>query len=160
MKLREEITLEEVCGKSFKIRIVEAVDNGKADLTHYLHNLKNGVSSYYKEAAINQVKKTLEYKFPTEKIQLELAEEALQYLLFDYKENVLFPAPKKPQFTFIDRSRSIFTRPSGFISRNVLFGSFVTSVTSLQYKRKTRSSKTSYIQCCALQMLTNRRCKI
>ena len=42
MKLKEKITLEEVCGKTFKIRLVEAVDNGKAALTHYLHNSKNG----------------------------------------------------------------------------------------------------------------------
>jgi len=102
MKLREKITLEEVCGKTFKIRIVEAADNGKAALTHYLHNSKNGVSSFYKKEAINQIKKTLEYKFPAEEINLEAAEAALQYMLFDYQDNIPFPSPKRPKFTFID----------------------------------------------------------
>lgn len=52
MKLREKITLEEVCGEMFKIRIVEPIENGNAALTHYLHNSKNGVSSFYKKQVI------------------------------------------------------------------------------------------------------------
>ena len=102
MKLREKITLEEVCGKTFKIRLVEPVDNGKAALTHYLYNSINGVSKFYKKEAVRQVKKTLEYKFPADKISLQKAEEALQYMLFDFNDNVPFPAPKKQKFTFID----------------------------------------------------------
>jgi len=102
MKLTEKITLEDVCGKTFKIRIIEAASNGKAALTHYLHNSKNGVSSFYKKEALNQVKKTLECKFPNEEINLEAAEEALQYMLFDYQSDIPFPAPKKTKFTFID----------------------------------------------------------
>jgi DNA (cytosine-5)-methyltransferase 1 len=38
MKLKEKISLEEVCGQTFKIRVVEASEYGKAALTHYLHN--------------------------------------------------------------------------------------------------------------------------
>lgn len=102
MELKEKITLEEVCGKVFKIRVVEAADNGKAALTHYLHNSKNGVSSFYKKEAINQIRKTLKYKFPTEEISLKVAEEALQYMLFDFQDDVPFPALEKPKFTFID----------------------------------------------------------
>ncbi|MEM9887638.1 MAG: DNA cytosine methyltransferase [Bacteroidota bacterium] len=102
MKLTEKITLKEVCRETFKIRMVEALDSGKAALTHYLHNTKNGVSSFYKEEAIKHVKRTLEYKFPEEQINLELAEEALQYLSFEYADDVPFPAPKHYKFTFID----------------------------------------------------------
>lgn len=102
MDLIEKITLEEVFEKAFKVRMVEAPDDGKAALTHYLHNSKNVHYNFYKKEAINQIKKTLEYKFPTENINFQVAEEALQYMLFDYQENIPFPAPNKPKFTFID----------------------------------------------------------
>ncbi len=102
MRLKEKITLKDICGKKNKIRFVEDTNNGKAALTHYLQNKKNGGSNFYKKEAINQVKKTLEYKFPTEDINLEVAEEALQYLLFDHQNIIPFPAPKEPNFTFID----------------------------------------------------------
>jgi DNA (cytosine-5)-methyltransferase 1 len=73
MELKEKITVEEVNGKTFKIRMVEASEHGNAALTHYLHNHKNGVSSFYKKEALNHIKRA----FP-------------------------FPAPVKPKFKFID----------------------------------------------------------
>lgn len=102
MKLKEKISLEEVCGQPFKIRVVEASDYGKAALTHYLHNHKNGVSQFYKKEAIYHVKRALEYKFPNEDISSKAAEDALQYMLFDFKKEVPFPEPEKPKFKFID----------------------------------------------------------
>ena len=36
MKLKEKISLEEVCGQTFKVRVVEASECGKAVFTHYL----------------------------------------------------------------------------------------------------------------------------
>ena len=102
MKLKEKISLEEVCGKTFKIRVVEASDYGKAAFTHYLHNHQNGVSRFYKAEAIEHVKRALEYKFPDDSISNKWAEEALQYMLFDFKKDVPFPEPEKPKFKFID----------------------------------------------------------
>ncbi len=102
MKLKEKISVEEVNGKTFKIRMVEASDYGKAAFTHYLHNHKNGVSKFYKNEAIQHVKRALEYKFPEEEISSTAAEEALQYMLFDFKKTVPFPEPKSPKFKFID----------------------------------------------------------
>jgi DNA (cytosine-5)-methyltransferase 1 len=102
MKLKEKISLEEVCGKTFKIRVVEASEYGKAAFTHYLHNHQNGVSKFYKKEAIQHVKRALEYKFPDEDISSVAAEEALQYMLFDFKKDVPFPEPAKPKFKFID----------------------------------------------------------
>lgn len=102
MKLKEKITIEEVSGKMFKIRLVEASDYGKAAFTHYLHNHKNGVSKFYKDEAVHHVKRALEFKYPSEDISMQLAEEALQYMLFDFKNDVPFPEPKNPKFKFID----------------------------------------------------------
>lgn len=102
MELKEKISLEEVCGQTYKIRMVEASDNGKAAFTHYLHNYQNGVSKFYKKEAITHVQRALEYKFPNENITSKVAEEALQYMLFDFKKDIPFPEPKKPKFKFID----------------------------------------------------------
>lgn len=102
MKLKERISLEEVCGRTFKIRMVEARENGEAAFTHYLHNYQNGVSEFYKKEAISHVKLALSYKFPDENITSKIAEEALQYMLFDFKEDIPFPKPQNPQFKFID----------------------------------------------------------
>lgn len=102
MKLKEKISLEEVCGQTFKIRVVEASECGKAAFTHYLHNRQNGVSKFYKKEAIQHVKRALEYKFPDEDITAKVAEEALQYMIFDFKKDVPFPEPENPKFKFID----------------------------------------------------------
>jgi DNA (cytosine-5)-methyltransferase 1 len=102
MELKEKITLEEVNGKAFKIRMFEASEHGNAALTHYLHNHKNGVSGFYKEEALNHIKRALEYKFPEDRITSKAAEEALQYMIFDFQKEVPFPSPIKPKFKFID----------------------------------------------------------
>lgn len=102
MKLKENISIEEVCGQTFKVTLLEASEYGKAAFTHYLHNHKNGVSQFYKKEAIKYVKRVLEYKFPKEEINSLVAEEALQLMLFDYKKDVPFPEPEKPKFKFID----------------------------------------------------------
>jgi DNA (cytosine-5)-methyltransferase 1 len=102
MELKEKITIEEVNGKAFKIRMVEASEHGNAALTHYLHNHKNGISSFYKKEALNYVKRALEYKFPEDTITNKVAENALQYLIFDFQKEIPFPAPAKPKFKFID----------------------------------------------------------
>ncbi|TFV97523.1 DNA (cytosine-5-)-methyltransferase [Algoriphagus kandeliae] len=102
MKLKENITIEEVLGKKFKVRTIQPLDYGEAALTHYLHNSKNPESRYYKEEAINQVKKFLESTESKEEIDHEVAEDALQGLLFDFQDEIPFKAPENPQFKFID----------------------------------------------------------
>ena len=102
MELKEKITVEEVNGKTFKIRMIEASEYGKAAFTHYLHNHKNGVSKFYKEEALNHVKRALEYKFPETTVTSKAADEALQYLIFDFHKETPFPSPNKPKFKFID----------------------------------------------------------
>ncbi len=102
MKMEDKISLEEICGQTFKIRLVEASECGKAAFTHYLHNHQNGLSKYYKREAIQHVKRALEYKFPNDDISSVAAEQALQYMLFNFQKEVPFPQPEKPKFKFID----------------------------------------------------------
>lgn len=102
MQLTEKISLEEVYGQTYKIRIVEPSEHGQAAFTHYLHNNRNGVSKFYRDDAIQHVKHAMKYKFPDEDITNQVAEEALQYLIFDFKNKVPFPEPEKPKFKFID----------------------------------------------------------
>jgi DNA (cytosine-5)-methyltransferase 1 len=99
--LKEKISIDNFEEKKFKITLVESEKDTEASFTHYLHNYKNGVSQFYKTDAIQHVKNLFEYKFPKEKASHSVAEEALQYLIFQ-QENVPFPAPKKPDFKFID----------------------------------------------------------
>lgn len=80
----------------------DSSEYGKAAFTHYLHNHQNGVSKFYKKEAIQHVKSALEYRLPDEDITTKVAEEALQYMIFDFKKDVSFPEPVTPKFKFID----------------------------------------------------------
>ena len=100
MKTKEKISIGEFDGNRFQIRLVEPKDNKKAILTHYLHNIHNGVSKHYKKDALKVLKEFVEYKVQDENISI-VAEEALQQLLFEV-ENVPFPTPENYTFKFID----------------------------------------------------------
>ena len=100
MKLKEKISIDEFDGKHFQIRLVEPKENKKAVLTHYLHNIHNGVSKHYKKDALKALKEYVTYKTDEENLSL-VAEDALQQLLFEV-ENVPFPTPDNYTFKFID----------------------------------------------------------
>ncbi len=100
MKLKEKITIDDIGGQKFKIRIIEPDNNKKAVVTHYLHNYHNGVKKHYEKAAKEYIKELVEYKFPEEKYS-KVAEDAIQQLLFEV-ENVPFPTPENYSFKFID----------------------------------------------------------
>jgi DNA (cytosine-5)-methyltransferase 1 len=100
MGLTEQISIDEFDGKRFKIRLVEPTDNNKALVTHYLHNIRNGVSKHYKKDALKILKKYVIYKQDEENSSL-VAEDALQQLLFEV-ESVPFPTPENYTFKFID----------------------------------------------------------
>ena len=102
MNLKETISFEEICGKAFKIRIVESTEHGKAALTHYLHNHENKSSNTYKKEAVKHIKRALESKYPDRDVSHKVAEEALQYILFNFNKDVPFPEPENPTFKFID----------------------------------------------------------
>jgi DNA (cytosine-5)-methyltransferase 1 len=100
MELKEQISIDEFDGKRFQVRLVEPSDNRKAVLTHYLHNIHNGVSKHYKDDAIKALNELVEYKNECENSSM-VADSAIQYLLYEV-ENVPFPTPENYKFKFID----------------------------------------------------------
>jgi DNA (cytosine-5)-methyltransferase 1 len=56
IKNKEKISIDEFDGKRYQVRLVEPNENGKAVLTHYLHNIHNGVSKHYKDDALESLK--------------------------------------------------------------------------------------------------------
>lgn len=99
MKKSERINLKEIYSNK---RVKESIsENAQAALTHYLHNSTNGISGYFHDGAIDCVKEILEYK-QQDSISNKVAEEALQYLLFDFQNDIPFPSPQAPKFKFID----------------------------------------------------------
>jgi DNA (cytosine-5)-methyltransferase 1 len=97
IKDKHIVSIEEFDGKNYQIKLVEPED--KAVLTHYLHNVHNGVSKHYKKDALKVLKNFIEYK-QDEDISI-VAEDALQQLIFEF-ENVPFTTPKNYTFRFID----------------------------------------------------------
>jgi DNA (cytosine-5)-methyltransferase 1 len=102
MKTLIKISAKELLKHPSKRKSSFTSEYGEAAFTHFLHNNKNGVSSYYKDEAFTHVKRALETRFPDENVTDIVAEEALQYLIFDYKKEVPFPEPEDPKFKFID----------------------------------------------------------
>lgn len=96
------IHFEEVLGAQFKVRLFEPPEHGRAALTHYLHNSKNGVSKFFKQEAENYVGHTIKTKYSLDYDLSQAAESALQQMLFDFQDQAPFPGPKQPKFTFID----------------------------------------------------------
>jgi DNA (cytosine-5)-methyltransferase 1 len=102
MTIINKISLEDILTKSGKNKPFENLSCGKAALTHYIHNYKNGVAQFFKKEAIEQVRKTLEFKYPENEISQNLAEEVLQNILYDLKTSFPFQESENYQFTFID----------------------------------------------------------
>ncbi len=100
MKVQEQISIEDFGGKPFKIRLIEELDNEQAVITHYLHNISNGVAKHYKVAAENYLNKYITKNYPDQDIS-EVKESAIQTLLFEMND-VPFRTPDKYKFKFID----------------------------------------------------------
>lgn len=100
MKVQEQISIEDFGGKPFKIRLIEELDNEKAVITHYLHNISNGVAKHYKVAAENYLNQYIIKNYPDQSIS-EVRESAIQKLLFEMND-VPFKTPNKYKFKFID----------------------------------------------------------
>lgn len=100
MKVEQKLSIEDFNEKIIKNKTIEIVQHKTAVITHYLHNIENGVSKYFKADAENYLKELLQYKFSEEELDL-VTEPALQQLLFEVK-NVPFPTLENYKFKFID----------------------------------------------------------
>ena len=110
MKLKEKISIDEFDGKRFQIRLVGPVPTNekKAVITHYLHNIDNGVAKHFKKDALKYIKEYVQYKEEENNLSM-VAEDALQQLLFEVND-VPFPTPENYKFKFID----LFAGVGGF----------------------------------------------
>jgi len=108
MKIQEKISIDEFDGKRFQIRLVKPTNQRKAVITHYLHNIDNGVAKHFKKDATKFIKEYVQYQEEENNLSL-VAEDALQQLLFEV-ENVPFPTPDNYTFKFID----LFAGVGGF----------------------------------------------
>ncbi len=110
MKVNEKVSIEEFDGKRFQIRLVEPAlaNEKKAVITHYLHNIDNGVAKHFKKDAMKYIKEYIQFKEEENNLSM-VAEDALQQLLFEVN-NVPFPTPKNYSFKFID----LFAGVGGF----------------------------------------------
>lgn len=99
MSITEKISINDFDGKTYRIRLVEEIED-KAVLTHYLHNFKNGAKKHYENDALSTLNTFIRCKHEEENASI-VAENALQQLLFEV-ENVPFPTPKNYTFKFID----------------------------------------------------------
>lgn len=97
MNLKEKIALKEIDHKKINIPNTEA----EAVLTHYLQNKNKNSSKNLKKEAVKYTREILQYKYPDEKVSLQVAEDALEYGIFN-KDKVPFPPHENPKFTFID----------------------------------------------------------
>lgn len=93
MSLKYKISIEDF--QTAKTQLIDTEEENGAVISHYLHNMSNGVSASYKEDAVNAVK-----KYIAQSASLTF-EEALQELTSQVQQ-VPFPAPKNPSFKFID----------------------------------------------------------
>jgi len=101
MIFNEKISIDKIGDKKFKIRLIEPENNDEAVLSHYIHNQNIKAKNPFKKDALAFAKELLELKYPEEKVTAKVAEDAIQYGLFDY-HNVPFPPVENPKFTFID----------------------------------------------------------
>jgi len=109
-------------------------DDKKAAFTHYIHNLKGVESNGFKNKAIDYVKDILRYKVINETVNDAVAQEALQYLIFDFKSEAPFPEPLDVKFKFID----LFAGIGGFrLALQSLGGKCVFTSEWDEYAKKT-----------------------
>lgn len=88
--------------KEFRFHDLSLDNHIEAIVTHYLHNQESvSNSAHYKKDAVLMMKQALRDKYPSSKITSTVAEEALQYGLFEI-EDVPFPPAENTKFTFID----------------------------------------------------------
>lgn len=100
--LVEKFELDALIKNKLKFSLLSSDDNDEAIITHYLYNFHSEQNAkYYKQDAVNLSMSLLNGGRLEAKVTYKVAEEALQYGLFDMPD-IPFPACDNPSFTFID----------------------------------------------------------
>lgn len=117
----KKITKYSEIKKQININTLKDTTENLAYLTHYLHNIENGILHYYRQQAQEYLK--------------NIINDTLQeYLTRDLKFDVPFPTTENPKFTFID----LFAGIGGFrIAMQNLGGKCVFSSEIDRYAKKT-----------------------
>ncbi len=112
MHFPEEIHIRDIAGKKVGIKIYgqKSLEDQLAVITHYLHHHSAPEGEIYKKDAITEIRSLLQTTYPQNEEIWKVAEDPLQYKLFSEIQNIPFPAPVNPGFTFID----LFAGMGGF----------------------------------------------
>lgn len=132
----EKVFIGDIVGKKMRARFYgpESLDNQLAVITHFLHNKNTPAEENYKEEAVYNIKQIVKYRCPDVDLSSLVAENTLQYVLFQDVFDIPYPAPQKPKFTFID----LFAGMGGFrISMQKQGGKCVFSSEWNKYAQKT-----------------------
>lgn len=132
----EDVYISDFAGKKMMIRIYgpDSLNDQLALITHYLHNRGTANEKTYKEDAVSGIKELVAYKFPEIELKESVAEDPLQYGLFNDIFEIPYPSPQKPAFTFID----LFAGMGGFrIAMQKQGGKCVFSSEWNEYAQKT-----------------------
>ena len=97
-KITEDNTFRNILNEGF----IKIFDDDEAALSHFLNINRDGLSKSFEEAAHQKIKHLLNNSYAHEEITTKAIEDALQYMMFNLKEDIPFPAPENPKFTFID----------------------------------------------------------
>lgn len=110
MKLQGKANIEEFDGKRFQITLFETVPSShkKAVVTHYLHNIDNGVAKHFKKDALKYINEFVEYRNEYNEVKI-VAEDVIQELLYGVTD-VPYKTPEDYKFKFID----LFAGVGGF----------------------------------------------
>lgn len=102
MKVKKTISIDNFNNKKYQINIIDPilVNHKKAVITHYLHNIENGIEKHFRKDALSFLKEYVQFQEEENDLQI-VAEDALQMLLFEVN-NVPFPTPENYTFKFID----------------------------------------------------------
>lgn len=101
-KNQKEVSIADIYFPKSKRNVVSMNSTGQAALSYYINNHRSAIDEKFRVEAIKYYKAIIENQQPDEEISDEIAENALQYLIKDFKPLIPFPEPLNPKFTFID----------------------------------------------------------